>query len=285
MTFTGDTLVVLALREGGYVTAAVDTDGNLVTTCRLLGRSWLSYDRAHVITVLRGAQSRVIVTHPTLCTTLTDFTVNFNVSEADAHAGAQRVILASHKAGGGVRLALHNWLGEPLTALGEARNAELGFSPDGSHAMNFDHAGSVHTLWASADGKPRAHTLPEGVDVHFSSDGGQLFASKPGLLWAYAWPAMDLKAIPVAPSGADVLRAASQHGGTLLLQMPNPLQPAWPYVRLFDPRAGSVRSIGTGHIDATALSEDGTQYAVAVRAQQSNRVTITLTRGDALFTP
>ena len=272
------TLVVLAQVNGRWTSFSAISNATLEPRCTLPGKAWFTHDRSHIISQSNGTKLHVFV--PLTCEEKLNVTLPRVIRDADVHLFAERIIISAPSGNGGLDLLLFDLKGEPIAALGRARNAEIGFSPLGDLVFNFDHAGGITSAWAPLDGLKLPALIPDGFDAIYSGDGETLFATKPSALVV----AQGLQSA-TAVEDKEVLRGASHTGTTLVLQAPNPLQPAWPKVRLLDTATQRSLALGSGHIDATALSKDGKRAAIAIRAQKGNRVTIRQTSAEALFTP
>jgi hypothetical protein len=277
ITYADDTLVVLAQSGGRWTSFSPNSSTTLVSRCSYPGKSWFSHDRTHIVSLSGGSQLHIFPL--TDCEEKLTLTLPHRIRDADVHFVAERVVISTPGTAG-LELRLFDFKGEPIATLGSARNAEIGFSPLGDVVFNFDHAGGTTSAWAPLDGLVLPALIPDGFDAIYAGDGETLFATKPSQLTI----AQGLRAAPPVED-KEVLRGTSHAGTTLVLQSPNPLQPAWPKVRLFDTATGRSVPLGSGHIDATALSKNGTRAAIAIRAQKTNRITITQTKADALFTP
>jgi hypothetical protein len=277
ITYADDTLIVLAQSGGRWMSFTPSSNSTLESRCSFPGKTWFSHDRTHIISLANGSRLQVFPLNS--CEEKLALTLPHRIRDADVHFLAERVVIST-PGKSGLDLLLFDLKGEPIATLGGARNAEIGFSPLGDVVFNFDHAGGTTSAWAPLDGLTLPLMIPDGFDAIYAGDGETLFATKPSALTV----AQGLRSAPPVED-KEVLRGASHAGTTLVLQAPNPLQPAWPKVRLFD--TATLRSIplGSGHIDATALSKNGTRAAIAIRAQKGNRVTITQTKSEALFTP
>jgi hypothetical protein len=285
VVFVQDALIVLAQSGGRWTTMEFQRDGALHTRCALPGRSWFSLDRKSVISVFVRARAMMEVIDPVSCEVRSSIETDTLVSDGDANALSARVVSASRE-GGARAITLRGITGERIAGLGTARNAEIGFTPDGNTVVNFDHAGGKHQFWRAADGAPLPSPFSVGDDIHFTLDGKIAFATQPGTLTRYAWHdgiAHDGQTIAV--EAREVMRGASARGSSVLMQSPNAAEPAAPIVRLLDTKTQDSFELGRGHIDATALSADGRAAAIAIRAARSNAVTITVIERAALFTP
>jgi hypothetical protein len=277
IAYADDSLVVLAQVNGRWTSFMPASNTTLESRCNFPGKTWFSHDRTHIISLSNGARLHVFAL--TACEEKLTLTLPHRIRDADVHFVAERVVIST-PGKNGLDLLLFDMKGEPIATLGNARNAEIGFSPLGDVVFNFDHAGGTTSAWAPLDGLMLPTMIPDGFDAIYAGDGETLFATKPSVLTI----AQGLRATPSVEE-KEVLRGASHTGTTLVLQSPNPLQPAWPKVRLLDTSTLRSIALGSGHIDATALSKNGTRAAIAIRAQKGNRVTITQTKSDALFSP
>ncbi len=278
IAYVENTLVALAQVNGRWTSFSPNSNTTLEPRCSVPGKAWFTHDRTHIISQTNGSMLQVFA--PLTCEVKLNVALPRTYRDADVHLFAERIIVSSPSVNGGLDLLLFDLNGEPIAALGRARNAEIGFSPLGDIVFNFDHAGGTTNAWAPLDGLKLPLVVPDGFDAIYAGNGETLFATKPSALLI----AQGLRAA-AAVEDNEVLRGASYTGTTLVLQAPNPLQPAWPKVRLLDTATQRSVALGSGHIDATALSKDGTRAAIAIRAQKGNRVTITQTSAEALFTP
>ncbi len=277
LAYVGDTLVVLAQVNARWTSFNLGANTTLDSRCNFAGKAWFTHDRTHIISLSGGTRLQVFA--PLSCEEKLNLTLPHRIRDADVHLFAERVVIST-PGKSGLDLLLFDLKGEPISTLGSARNAEIGFSPLGDIVFNFDHAGGTTRAWAPLDGLEIPAMIPDGFDGIYAGDGETLFATKPGALTI----AQGLRNA-ASVDEKEVLRGASYAGNTLVLQAPNPLQPAWPKVRLYDATRLLSIPLGSGHIDATALAKDGSRAAIAIRAQKGNRVTITQTVAQALFTP
>jgi hypothetical protein len=277
LAYIDNTLVTLAFVQSRWTAIVDGKDGS--TRCAIPGKAFFSSDRQRVISVSAGERSRLQIYAPLRCEIVLDITLPRRVRDADVHEAAQRVLISAQGARG-VELFLYGTDGAQIAALGSARNAEVSFSPRGEMALNSDHGGANVSAWSVADGAPLQAPVPDGYDPIFSGNGEALFATKAGVVQVVMGGISSVSNEP-----GEVLRGASHTGATLVLQAPNPAQPAFPKVRILDTQQQKSIPLGMGHIDATALSQDGSKAAIAIRAQRSNRITITQLQRDGLFTP
>jgi hypothetical protein len=286
LTYAQEKLVALAwTRADGWRTLEVLQDSELRTLCELGGRSWLSWNRAHVITLIAARESALIVRDPVTCAEQSRIAITPAPRDADVHLGRDRIALAQ-RGPDGLQLHLYALDGTHIARLGRIANAELGFSPDGTVIFNLDHGAGPTLAWDAATGARRRFPQLDRSDLHFSADAAAVFATTPGVVARYAWPIAksgNSEAIDVQPG--EVLRGTSTRGNSLLLQAPNARDPKMPTVRLFDSARNRSRVLASGHIDATALNAQGTQAAVAVRDPHRSVVRILVWNEPDLFTP
>ncbi len=281
LTFVDEKLLTLAFSQGQWRTYQIDGQDQLLERCTFKGKSWLTYDKRAVISMTRSAVgSRIVVSHPRTCVELVDTVVTANVHDADVQIAAKRIVISAREAGR-VQLLLFSTDGEHLARLGFARNAELGFSPDGNTVINFDHAGSKASLWRARDGASQSNPFDSGVDLIFAPESPVVFSTRPGRATRHSGLLGDAQ--PLVLSGDEVIRNASRFGASIVVQAPNLQQPAFPNLRLIDLASNASVALGSGHIDAVAMDSAGTEVAVAIRAPRGNRVTIS--RVKAAFTP
>jgi hypothetical protein len=278
LAYVDNTLVTLAFVQSRWTAISVGNNAESAR-CSVPGKAFFSSDRQRVISVSAGERSRLQVYAPLRCEVVLDVTLPRRVRDADVHEAAQRILISAQGARG-LELFLYSTDGAQIAALGTARNAEVSFTPRGDMALNSDHGGGHVSAWSVADGAKLSPPVPDGHDPIFSGNGEALFATKAGVVQAMSGNVANVRNEP-----GEVLRGASHTGATLVLQAPNPAQPAFPKVRLLDTQNQTSIALGMGHIDATALSQDGSKAAIAIRAQRSNRITITQLQREGLFTP
>jgi energy-converting hydrogenase Eha subunit E len=286
LTFVGEKLIALAWhRSQTWRTFVVGDHGELHYACELPGRSWLSWNRKHLISQTFVGTPQLTVRDPYTCQVIAQVPLALAARDADVHVAANRLAAATRTADG-IRLALYALDGGLIADLGLIANAELGFSADGSVLFNLDHGGGTALAWDAHTGARRRMPWLDTVDVLVTEDGKRAFLTAPGRVESFAWPAVDEPLVePIPTWDQEVLRGVSRFGNSLLLQQPGVRDPKMPSVRLFEPATGRSRPLASGHIDAVALDGAGTQVGIAVRDPVHALVRISKLRAHSLFTP